>query len=165
MEPATVTKYWSKGILLDANILVIYLVGLLGREHLRNCRATKASSPEDFDLLTGFLSPFAKIITTPHILTETSNLAGRLPQGLHYEFRLHFRELFKQAEERYLPAQELVNKDDFLRFGLADTAIAELAPDRHLVLTDEVSLYNTLQSRGVDVINFNDLRSASWMTE
>ena len=40
----------------------------------------------------------------------------------------------------------------------ADTAIHLVAPNKYLVLTDEVALAQTLNARGVDVVNFNHIR-------
>lgn len=157
-----VSKYKRRGVMLDSNLLVVYLVGLLGKDHLKDCRATKAVVPGDFDLLAAFLGQFEAFATTPHILTETSNLGGRLPENLHRHFRLLFRKLTAGFKERSRRANELMAGENFLRFGLADAAIADTPPGRFLVLTDEVALYTLLLSRGVDVINFNHLREFAW---
>lgn len=78
MLHSLVQKYRRKGILVDANLLVVLLVGKLGPEHLKNCRATKSNSftPDDYSLLVQGVAKFDKLVTTPHILTEVSNLAG-----------------------------------------------------------------------------------------
>jgi len=157
-----ISKYRRKGVLVDTNLLVGFLVGTLGKEHLKNCRATKVFTPEDFDLLDSFLRNFRKVVTTPHILTETSNLAGRLPENLHAPFRLIFRRIVEGVEERFEPSKDLCGREEFLRLGLADTAISATAPGQFLVLTDEFALYGSLQKRGVDAVNFNHLRQYSW---
>jgi hypothetical protein len=156
------TKYRKRGVLLDTNLLVIYLVGRMGREHLKDCRATKSVTPTDFDLLCDFLAPFDVLISTPHILTESSNLGGRLPQNLHAGFRLILQSFAADCQELYKPSRELTASRDFLRFGLADAAIADVAPGMYLVVTDEFALHSLLLSRGVDVINFNHLRELEW---
>jgi hypothetical protein len=126
-----------------------------------NCRATKAFTEEDYELLREFVIQFEFVVTTPHILTEVSNLAGRLPESLHAQFRGVFRLVIeKSLRERTLAATTIARDDRFLRFGITDTAITHLAPGRFLVLTDELALYGLLQSRRVDSINFNHLRTA-----
>ena len=76
---ALVAKYRRKGVLIDANLLLGYLVGSIHPRHLANCRATTRYFGEaDFPLLNRFLIQFDRIITTPHVLTEVSNLGGRL---------------------------------------------------------------------------------------
>ena len=85
-----IAQYRSKGVLVDANLLVGFLVGTFNPQLLRQCRATKNFAPEDFTLLVSFLDRFERIVTTPHVLTEASNLAGRLPESTHSGFRAVF---------------------------------------------------------------------------
>ena len=46
-----ISKYRRKGVLVDTNLLVGLMVGTLGKEHLKDCRATQVFTAEDFDLL------------------------------------------------------------------------------------------------------------------
>ena len=157
-----VQKYRRKGILIDANLLVLLLVGKLGPAHLANCRATKSFTPDDFSLLKRFVVQFDTVVTTPHILTEVSNLAGRLPEGLLAEFRNMFRELVRSMSEQPRPAVEIAWDAQFIKFGLTDTAITMITPGRYLVLSDDLPLCGLLQQKKVDVINFNHIRPLGW---
>ncbi len=160
-----VQKYRRKGILVDANLLVVLLVGKLGPAHLKNCRATKSKSftPDDFSLLEQGVAKFDTLVTTPHILTEVSNLAGSLPEPLLGEFRAEFRKVVERFSEQTRAAKEIAQDGHFLRFGLTDTAISMIAPGRYLVLSDDLPLCSLLQRRSVDVINFNHVRFLGWM--
>ena len=158
-----IEKYFRKGVLVDTNLLIVLLVGWFNPQHLKNCRATKSSiNPEEFLMLERFVGQFDQIITTPHILTEVSNLAGRLPESLHTPFRMVFSRMIETWAEQTRPAAEITKHPHFLRFGLTDTAISMIAPGSCLVLTDELPLFGLLQSRGVDVINFNEVREQAW---
>ncbi len=128
-----VQKYRRKGILVDANLLVVLLVGKLGPAHLKNCRATKANSftPGDYSLLVQGVTKFDTLVTTPHILTEVSNLAGSLPEPLLGEFRALFRIVVKSMSEQACPAKEIAWDAQFLRFGLTDRRPQERVQDRH----------------------------------
>jgi hypothetical protein len=86
----------------------------------------------------------------------------KLPSSLHNEFRAAFRILVGKLSEQYDPSKSVVAHEDFLHFGLADTAISMIAPGQHLVLTDEFALIGLLHKRKVDVINFNHLRTFAW---
>ncbi|HEU6449697.1 MAG TPA: hypothetical protein VFV23_14790 [Verrucomicrobiae bacterium] len=160
-----VKKYRRKGILIDTNLLIGLLVGTLGPIHLTNCRATKAFTKEDFFLLKSFVEQFETIISTPHILTEVSNLAGRLPESLTENFRSVFRLVIEKLAENHFSALEIVRDNGFPRLGITDTAIAMTVPGTYLVLTDELPLYGILSTRKVDVINFNHIRSIGWGEE
>jgi rRNA-processing protein FCF1 len=162
MLHSLVQKYRRKGILIDANLLIVLLVGKLGPAHLINCRATKSFTPDDFSLLERFVMQFNTLVTTPHILTEVSNLAERLPEGLLDRFRTMFREVIKSLSEQPRPAMEIAWDAAFLRFGLTDTAIAMVVPRRYLVLTADLPLCGLLQRRKIDVINFNHIRTLGW---
>ena len=162
MLKGLIHRYRQKGIMVDSNLLVAYLVGLLDPAQLGNCRATKALSPDDFGLLEKFLGQFNRVITTPHILAEVSNLAGRLPESLHVKFRLVFRHVIERLSEKYDTSASISQRAEFLRFGLADTAISMAKPGSYLVLTDELALAGLLQKQGKDVVNFNHLRVEMW---
>lgn len=156
---ALVAKYRRKGVLIDANLLLGYLVGSIHPRHLANCRATtRYFSEADFPLLNRFLIQFDQIITTPHVLTEVSNLGGRLPDSLHAGFRSLFRVVVGKMSEQFKPSQSVCGHEDFPRFGLTDTAISMIAPGRYLVLTDDLALFGLLAKRRIDAVNFNHVR-------
>jgi hypothetical protein len=158
-----VRRYRQKGVLIDANLLLGFLIGCLDPRHLVSCRATtRYFGPEDFPLLKDFVGQFRTIVTTPHILTEVSNLAGRLPSSMHMEFRMLFRKVIGQLSEQSKPSKVVSEESDFLRFGLADTAISLVAGGQYLVLTDDVSLAGLLGKRKIDVVNFNHVRVSAW---
>src|SRR5437016_6280124 len=157
LEDRLVRKYARKGILVDSSLLVVYVIGNLSVGHLAKCRATKNFTGDDFGLLADILAAFGKVVTTAHILTEVSNLAGQLPESLREEFRAVFRAAINNLREDRLAATTIANSDDFIRFGVTDTAIRLLSPGSYLVLTTDLPLYGLLAKRGVDVVNFNQL--------
>jgi hypothetical protein len=160
--PELVAKYRNKGVLVDTNLLVILLVGTFDRGQLRNCRATKAFVEGDFDLLNAFLRQFNFLITTPHILTEVSNLAGKLDYSHQVGFRKTLTAFIANTVEEQREARGISLDEYFPRLGITDTAIGMIAPNKYLVLTDELALYGFLRKQRVDVMNFNDIRMAHW---
>ncbi len=158
-----IQKYRRKGVLLDSNLLLGYLVGSLGREHLAPCRAfTRYFGEDDFPLLVRFISQFNQIVTTPHVLTEVSNLSGRLEGSLQLNFRLLLRTIVGEANECFDPARAICAHAGFGRLGVTDAAIATLAPRSCLVLTDDAMLADLLGRQRTDVINFNHVRMGAW---
>jgi hypothetical protein len=158
----TLHRYKSRGILVDSSLLVVYLIGSFDRRQLVNCRAIKSSfTVEEFELLATIIGQFNVLITTPHVLTEVANLAGRLPARLHVPFRIFFANVINQLLEQNASAADLSLAPHFVRFGIADTAISLVAPGKYFVLTEEVALYSLLSANGVDVMNFNHVRLAA----
>lgn len=153
------TEYRSKGLLVDANLLLGYLIGSINPRYLATCHATtRHFGPEDFPLLDALLTKFERVVTTPHVLTEVSNLSGRLPDAVLQQFRILFRGVTERLHEELPMSAEVCRNPDFIRFGVTDTAISMVARSKFLVLTDDVALYGLLRKRGVDVVNFNHVR-------
>jgi hypothetical protein len=154
--------YRGKGILVDSGLLLLLFVGLCDRGRIQVFKRTKMFTESDFDLLQRILSQFDSVVTTPNILTEVSNLLGQLPDNLHGQYYASFAAgLEGPVSEHYIPSKRLVLQSRFARLGLTDTGIIEQARHRHLVLTSDLPLYNHLCDLGVDVINFNYIRSVN----
>lgn len=61
--------------------------------------------------------------------------------------------------ETHVAGTDLVQREPFVKPGITDVSIIEVAAAPYLVLTDDFRLYNFLADRGTDVLNFNNLRS------
>lgn len=149
-----IRHYRSKGAVVDANLLVLLIIGLYDRQRVSAFKRTKQYTIEDFDLLDRLLGQLERIVVTPGILTETSNLVGK-------EHLPVLRVLINRFEEQHTPSATLAAPPVFDRFGLTDAGIATLAT-RHLILTADFPLAEMLRSRGHDVLNFNHLRPLNW---
>ncbi len=151
-------RYRSAGVLVDANLLLLHAVGAYDRGQIERFRRTRDRFvAEDFDTLTRVLRRFDKVVTTPHILTEVSNmmgqLSGRVREG---SFELFARSILSMTE-KHTAAADLSKNPAFVRFGITDAAIRDVASG-YLVLTDDLPLYGYLAGQSVDVLNFNNLR-------
>jgi hypothetical protein len=155
-------RYKSKGLLVDTNLFVLLLVGLLDPSYVEHFKRTRAFETEDFKLLTKLVAFFTRIVTTPNVLSEVSNLMRELPDDRHREVSLLFAWLANRYEEEYRPSKELVAHDHFAKFGLTDSSIIETCKGNYLVLTVDLPLYAYLTGVGVDAINFNHIRSFKW---
>jgi hypothetical protein len=99
---------------------------------------------------------FQKIVTTPNILTEVSNLIGQLTDP---EKSLCFNVLdTAKLTEVYVPSDVVTSSVQFTRFGITDCGIEQIAKGSYLVLTDDFKLSNYLSTLQIDIINFNHLR-------
>src|SRR5690242_13664784 len=63
-------------VIIDSNILVLLIIGTWDRNSIPQHRRTKVYTPRDFDLLQTELRRYQRVITTPSVLTEASNLMG-----------------------------------------------------------------------------------------
>src|ERR1019366_4553633 len=74
-----VLKHRRRGALLDANLLLIYAVGKCDKNLLPTLHHTKQYT-SDFTLIEHLIAFFSVLYTTPNILTEVSNLGGKIGQ-------------------------------------------------------------------------------------
>ena len=154
-------KHQSKGVLVDTNLLVLYLVGKVNKNRILNFKRTQKHTVEDFELLERAIVWFGSLVTTPHVLGQVSDLATLHGNELS-AVRNWFKLVVGETEERYEESRNVVKDACFERLGLTDAAIALLCGQRTLMLTDDLDLYDTLSRRGVDAVNFNHIRHWAW---
>lgn len=71
-------RYRANGLLIDTNLLLLYIVGAYDPGQIEGFSRTEQFDPDDFAVLYSFVQRFDLVVTTPHVLTETSNLLGGL---------------------------------------------------------------------------------------
>lgn len=153
----------STALVLDTNVLLLRVIGELGHGWVtRFKRVRERFDDEDVRLLLELLSHARLLVTTPHILAETSNLLAQAPsEEIAYGARRVMLNLVRTTDERW-PRIDDANTDEsryaFQRFGVSDWGLTRLASDGCLILTDDLILLSHIQSAGGDGINFNHLR-------
>jgi len=155
-------RYRNRGALIDANLLLVYFVGMFDPEWIPKFKRTNTFTVEDFYLLAGLFKFFNKVVTTPNILTEVNGFSNQLPRNLKPFYYSEFATQVMNLEEHYIESASVTVLPHFNRFGLTDTGIVELVRENYLVLTDDLELMGYLQNVNIDVINFNNIRVLNW---
>lgn len=151
-------------VVLDTNVLLLWLTGLADLDSISTFGRTRKFTREDFALLERVLDQFRGIVTTPNILTETTNLAGQAPDPLRESILTILDRLLSGMPEEYIASAEVSGRAAFTRLGLTDVAISELASTHEpelLVLTDDLDLYRYVTNQGTDAVNFTHLMAAN----
>lgn len=120
-------------------------------------KRTERYTVEEFELLHSIVSPKAPLVTTPHILSEVSNLTRQTHEPLKSNLSLLLREMCQLVDERYVESSSITRSACFHRLGLTDAAIVGLCGDGLLVLTDDLDLYLEISRMGGQAFNFNHL--------
>jgi rRNA-processing protein FCF1 len=152
----------KRKLLVDTNILLLYIVGSLSPDQIARHKRTKSFTVEDYWLLDSQLAKFGGIVVTPNVLTEVSNLLGYTDERLSQMLLAWLGSQIAAFDEHYVPSHEAITAAEFSRLGLTDATILSCPLQDLAVLTDDLHLYLALERRGVEVINFNHLREASW---
>jgi hypothetical protein len=154
-----IDKYKSKGLLIDANLALLYLVGGYDLRLVGDGKYKKLSKycAEDYRLLFNLKNAFKKSVTTPHVLTEVSNLVNDLPEQTKSACLKKFYETFVEIDELTIPSMDAAQRPDFHFLGLTDSALA-LVSDQFLIVTDDLRLVKKMNESGLEALNFTHLR-------
>jgi len=108
-----IVQHRKGGLLVDTNILVLFCVGKYKPDLIPQFKRTAQFTARDFKLLQGLWSRFDRILTTPTILAEVSNMLG--PEGTHgSELLRSTAPAIELLNETYEPSKSLVSEPYFL---------------------------------------------------
>ncbi len=142
-------------LLIDTNLLVLYVVGTWNRQQIPRIKRTSIFTSTDFDTLLAETARYRAIITVPAVLTEVSDLMGN---EFHQVIAPTIEEVGRSLQERSPSKDQVLADDVFDRLGFADISILLASDQTTTVLTDDVLLYSEALYRGLDAVNFNHLR-------
>lgn len=154
-------RYNGKRVLLDSNLLLLLLVGSFSPDLIASCQRTSTYTRTHYDLLVNLLLHFSAVVTTPHVLTEVSNLAGG---SLHGQTKLvwfaHFAQEIPKLNEISYAGKAIAQETAFVTFGITDAALKMISKDT-LLLTEDRKLAGHLKSYDLPALHFGDLVTIS----
>lgn len=153
-----IKEYRNSGLLIDANLLIVLLVGNTDEGFITKVKATKEYTKKDYQLLTEIVKHF-KIVTTPHILTEASNLCTKEERYYKEKIYQSLSDTIIDLIEIQTPSGEATKTPVFLKFGLTDSVIFKLAQEGFIVLTEDFNLYSYLIGHDCTAANMNHFRT------
>jgi hypothetical protein len=147
-------------VLFDTNILLLWIVGSVSRNLILEHKRTRNYAPDHYDTLINFKrrERFRRIIVTPHILAECSNLARQTTEPQRTRISQKFSEICGTSQEIYTVATTVIQNSSFQKLGLTDSGILEtLDQHRLFLLTADLDLFIAAYKRGHRAANFNRL--------
>lgn len=154
-------RFKPQGLLIDTNLFLLLLVGRYDIKCIDKHKRLSDYTIEDFNLLFNLINRLGlKLITTPHILTEITNLSDGFNDRTGKNFYNAFPILLRGIEEVTQESLNIIENNMlcFMRLGLTDSAIFESSQNNYLVLTVDFDLYSYISSNSFPVFNFNHLR-------
>ncbi len=147
------------GFFIDTNLLLLLIVGSVGRDLIAKHRRLRRFTGEDFDNLINLLCP-EQVFVTPNTLTETSNLLAqhKEPERSRFFDRLKF--IIQESKEVVVASTVASRNNAFKRLGLTDAALLEVVTAETPLLTVDLDLYLAALAKGRDtVVNFTHLQN------
>src|SRR5438034_10451478 len=146
-------------LLVDSSLLLVFVVGTFRRALVGHHKRKKEYTPEDYDLLKQLLTmDDVKILATPNVFTEVSDLLGYGAGKDGRELQKALGRLVTAVDEQYVESRRVSRHDSFPGLGIADTAMLLLLEAGHELLTVDFDLFQAAQSLGFRATNFNHLR-------
>ncbi len=146
-----------EALALDTNLLLLLVVGRADPRLVSMHRRLRRFELWQLDRLVAIVRERTRLVVTPHVLAETSNLlrgGGLAPLALA-AVSLMFRRWIEGVHEEHLPAVVLVRDGDgFDRVGLADLGLLTLAERGTEVLTVDAELAREGELRRLPISNF-----------
>ncbi len=145
-------------ILIDANLLVLFVVGRTGRQLIAKHRRLREFSVDDYDRLVGILSMVDQLVVTPNTLTETSNLLAQHHEPERSRFLDVLRYVIENSQEVTVASEEAARSRVFRRLGLTDAAVLDIASAETPVLTVDLDLFIAASTKDPHAaVNFRHL--------
>lgn len=135
----------AKEAFIDANLLVLLVVGSVGREQIGKHRRTRIFAPKDYDRLLSLVESLDRVYVTPNTLTEVSNL---LEDRRDTRFLEKFRILVDSSKEIVVASAIAAANSAFTRFGLTDTVLLEVVSAKRPLITVDLDLFNAAFAKG-----------------
>jgi hypothetical protein len=147
------------GYFIDSNLLVLLVVGSVGRDLIAKHRRLRAYTVQDYDLMIKLLDSVDRVFVTPNTLTETSNLLAHHREPERSRFFEKLRGLIQESEEIVVASVKASSNNTFGRLGLTDAVLLEVITAETPLVTVDLDLYLAALEKGeVAAVNFTHLR-------
>jgi hypothetical protein len=143
---------------LDANLLVLLIVGSVRPSLVRTHRRLDGYSEQDFTLLGDVVKQASDVSVTPYVLAEVSNLIN---YGGSAEDKAGFRQIFRSLVPRLtevkVSSTAAVAVNEFMWLDLTDSGWLVCLNKRQILLTDDDKLRLAARARGLSAIGLQDI--------
>lgn len=166
--PSIAARLAGRDLLVDTNVLVLFAVGQSRPDSIGGKRLEKYTAAH-FQTMSRVVAASKRVIITPHVLAESSNL---ISLALYGDAMTNALALLLSNEWRFAGddsgdtttiVERHVPKNSFdsalaLRLGVADAGLAAIAvATQSILLTDDFQLWGNVISLGGKAVNFNDV--------
>ena len=148
----------ATAIILDANVLLLVVVGLTNPDYISKHKRLQAFDKFDFDTVAEMIAASAGVVFNPNVLSETSNLARYTADPIKTQLANTLKVLISNTGERTIDSKIAVNREEYLRLGLTDSVLLELARSGATLLTVDLDLYLAASRSGLAAINYNHIK-------
>ena len=140
-------------LLLDTNMLLLFLVGNLRADLVGKQRKLRAYDLADLGNLMAYVNAARRHVTLPNITTEVSNHIGSGQQVICSGAPEALAQYCADVAEEYVPSRNLVAHPRYFQLGLTDVAVFLASDPSVTILTADYKLFGVLQTAGANAVN------------
>ena len=149
-----------KTLLLDANLAILLVVGIVDEGFIAKHKRLSAFDVTDYKILSNIVGASAGLLFCPNIASETSNLLRQTGEPMRSRLSKAFGEILRKVDEKYVESKIAASESDYVRLGVSDAVLLNMARSGSRLLTTDVELYLAAQNAGLDAVNYNHVRDA-----
>lgn len=127
--------------LVDANLLVLWVVGATDRSLIAKHKRLAAFDVEDYNCLVELVTAPGQVFVTPNTLTEASNLIGHHGEPERSQCLDMLAHFIEHSREVTVRSATAARNRHFRRLGLTDAVLLEVASPERPLLTVDLQLY------------------------
>ena len=159
------------GLVLDANMLVVYIVGHAAPEKIQQLDITNGYEYKDYEMIKYYVgcSLNKTIITTPYIVSEVVHLLDIEPNRQKRGKPLNKPEAFDKTLAVLAFSQEFTKTNvkkmmdkygtaAILRFGIPDISLVEAVDNKAAFLSSDRPLCDEMTSRKLPALHYSRAR-------
>ena len=149
-----------QGIFIDANLLVLLVVGATDQALISKHRRLRRFMVEDYERLIELIRQAGQVFLTPNTLTEASNLLAQHPNPERSRFFAVLRRIIGKNEEIVVASKTASRNNAFVRLGLTDAVLLEVISAETPLVTVDLDLFVAAFAKGeVAALNFTHLQA------
>jgi hypothetical protein len=153
----------AKALLLDSNLLVLFIVGSAGENLIAKHKCLGAFDVDDYREVTALIANASRVILVAHVLAETSNLIRQIFEPARSEVTAILKLLIDRFPEDALSSADATPHAQYLRLGLTDAVLLTLSATPNAVLfTADHDLYGAAAGEGLEAYNFFHFKAADF---
>ena len=137
--------------LIDANALVILLLGLMDPKIIRTHKRTSIYEEQDFYDLASLIGNIESLIVLPNVWTEVDNLLNNFTRGHKEKYIKEIINTIKLTTEKFLDSKTGSESFGFYDLGLTDSLLLEYSKECELLITSDSRLSDYAIANGITV--------------
>jgi len=139
--------------LIDANALIILLLGLIDPKLINKHKRTSIYEEQDFNDLVAFVGDIKELVVLPNIWTEVDNLLNNFSGNYKVKYIEQITNTIKLTTEKFIQSKTATESVGFYDLGLTDSLLLEYSKDCELLITSDSSLSDYAIAHGITVFD------------